>query len=164
MGDAGMENASGQGVRGGVSDPHHLARFVEAQEGSIARALAELRAGQKESHWMWFVFPQAAGLGSSAMAQRYAIQSRAEAEAYLRHPILGPRLVECAEVLLAVGGRTAEEILGHPDYLKLQSSMSLFAAVAPPGSVFERVLGKYYAGQADPRTEAFLSRERGVGA
>ena len=141
-------------------DPYDLARFVDAQRDVHATALAELRAGRKRTHWMWFVFPQLAGLGSSWMAQRYAIASAAEAEAYLRHPVLGSRLVECAEALLAIEGRSAREILGPPDDLKLKSSATLFAAVSPPGSAFERVLDKYFAGERD---EATLRRIAPVG-
>lgn len=140
------------------SDPHDLRRFVEAQEPVYAAALAELRAGRKRSHWMWFVFPQVAGLGASATAQRYAIGSRAEAEAYLAHPVLGARLRECAEALLAVEERSAERIMGFPDVLKLQSSMTLFAALAGPESPFAAVLAKYYAGQRCARTLAFLEK------
>src|SRR5436190_3004618 len=109
------------------ADQFNLARFLEAQERSYEAAIAELRAGEKRSHWMWFVFPQVAGLGSSAMAQRYAIGSRAEAEAYLAHQILGRRLQECAEALLSVDGRSAAQIMGYPDDMKLQWSLTLFA-------------------------------------
>jgi len=137
-------------------DPHDLNRFVEAQAETYAEALAELRAGDKRSHWMWYIFPQVAGLGFSSMAQRYAVRSRAEAEAYLAHPILGPRLRECAEAVLAVEGRTARQIMGTPDDLKLRSSMTLFAHLSPPGSVFQRVLQKYYDGVLDPKTVEFL--------
>jgi uncharacterized protein (DUF1810 family) len=133
-------------------DPFNLARFLEAQEGSSAAAIEELRAGQKRSHWMWYVFPQVAGLGSSAMARRYAIRSCEEARAYLAHPLLGRRLEECAQALLRVEGRSAEQVMGFPDCLKLCSSMTLFAEVSPPGSVFARVLEKYYAGERDQRT------------
>lgn len=132
--------------------PHDLARFVAAQRDVYATALAELAAGRKRSHWMWFVFPQVEGLGSSFMAQRYAIAGRDEADAYLRHPILGPRLVACAEALLAIEGRTAHEIFGSPDDLKLRSSATLFAAVSPPGSVFGRLLDRYYGGKGDEAT------------
>ena len=134
------------------ADPFDLARFVEAQAPSHANALAELRAGRKRSHWMWFVFPQVAGLGSSFMAQRYAIGSRAEAEAYLAHPLLGERLRACVAALLAVEGRSATQIMGSPDDVKLRSSMTLFAEVAPAGSDFERLLGKYFRGEKDQRT------------
>ena len=133
-----------------------LERFVSAQETTYARALAELRAGQKRSHWMWFVFPQIAGLGSSPTAQRYAVRDRAEARAYLGHPVLGPRLVECAQALLAVEGRSAAQILGYPDDLKLRSSMTLFAEAADAedesAAVFRQVLERYYDGEPDPAT------------
>ena len=140
-----------------TADSYNLQRFVDAQAGSYSEALAELRAGEKRSHWMWYVFPQIAGLGFSSMARRYAIQSRAEADAYLQHPVLGSRLKECAESLLSVNGRSAREIMGVPDDLKLRSSMTLFARVAPPGSVFEQVLEKYYAGAPDPKTIEWLT-------
>jgi uncharacterized protein (DUF1810 family) len=136
----------------GPTDPHHLDRFVEAQSRNYDRALAELRAGRKRSHWMWYVFPQYAGLGHSAMAERYAIGSVAEAEAYLRHPVLGPRLVECTEALLADEERTAREILGSPDDMKLRSSATLFSRVDSPGSVFHRILDRYFDGEPDRRT------------
>jgi uncharacterized protein (DUF1810 family) len=141
------------------SDPFNLTRFVKAQEGSYAAAIAELRAGEKQSHWMWFIFPQVAGLGNSSMAQRYAIQSRAEAVAYLAHPILGPRLRECAEALRSVDGRSAEQIMGYPDDIKLKSSLTLFGEVSPPGSIFECLLEKYYEGSRDSKTLDFLRRE-----
>ena len=137
-------------------DPHSLSRFTEAQADAYETAIAELRAGEKRSHWMWYVFPQVAGLGSSAMAKRYAIQSRDEAVAYLAHPILGRRLLECAEALLGVSGRSAEQIMGYPDCLKLQSSMTLFAEISPSDSVFERVLREYYTGVTEQRTVEFL--------
>jgi uncharacterized protein (DUF1810 family) len=135
-----------------VADPFDLERFVRAQEGVHDTALAELRAGRKRTHWMWFVFPQVAGLGASPMARRYAIGSLAEARAYLDHPLLGRRLSECAEALLALEGREARDVLGYPDDLKLRSCATLFAAVAPPGSPFERLLARYYGGQRDPET------------
>jgi uncharacterized protein (DUF1810 family) len=144
---------------GGAADPHDLGRFVEAQEGDYERALAEIRAGRKRSHWMWYVFPQLDGLGSSTMARRYAIRSLAEAEAYLRHPLLGPRLLECAEAVVGVEGRSAAEIFGPPDDLKLRSCATLFACVAPPGSVFDRLLAKYYGGVPDGRTLRLLGRD-----
>ena len=117
-----------------------LDRFVQAQAASFDLALAELQSGHKRSHWMWFIFPQLAGLGASALSQHYAIQSLAEAEAYLQHPVLGRRLKECAEAVLAVEGRSALDIFGSPDDLKLRSCATLFAQVSPPGSVFERLL------------------------
>lgn len=138
-------------------DPHDLRRFTSAQEGIYDRALAEVRAGQKRTHWMWFVFPQIAGLGSSEMAKRYAIHDRQEAVAYLNHPVLGPRLQACAEALLTVEGRTAFEILGSPDDHKLRSCMTLFAAVAEPGSVFERVLAKFFENGPDDKTLTIMA-------
>jgi uncharacterized protein (DUF1810 family) len=134
------------------TDTHNLQRFLTAQDPIYATVLDELRAGRKESHWMWFIFPQLARLGNSAMAQRYAIQSLDEARAYLGHPILGARLRECAELVLAVNGRTINEILGSPDDLKLCSCATLFAAVSDEGSVFEWLLAKYYDGAEDERT------------
>jgi uncharacterized protein (DUF1810 family) len=128
-----------------------LDRFVAAQDGVYETALAELTAGRKRSHWMWFVFPQIAGLGSSSTAQRYAIRDFDEARAYLAHPVLGPRLVEAAQALLGVEGRSAEQILGYPDDLKLRSSMTLFARAADDPAVFETVLDRFYDGP-DRRT------------
>jgi uncharacterized protein (DUF1810 family) len=140
----------------GADDPHDLDRFVRAQEGDYARALAEIRAGRKRSHWMWYIFPQYDGLGFSSMAQRYAIKSVAEAEAYLRHPVLGPRLVECVEAVVGVEGKSASAIFGSPDDLKLRSSATLFARVSPPGSVFDRLLRKYFPDGPDARTLRLL--------
>lgn len=137
-------------------DTFDLTRFVAAQEDVYERAVRELKSGRKLTHWMWFVFPQVAGLGASAMARKYAIGSRAEAQAYLAHPVLGPRLVECADALLSVTGRTAHEIMGSPDDAKLRSSMTLFAAIAGPRSPFQALLDRYYAGQPDERTTDFL--------
>ena len=133
-------------------DPHDLQRFVTAQDsgGTYEQALAELRAGRKTSHWMWFVFPQRAGLGQSEMSRRYAIGSAEEARAYLDHPILGPRLIECAEALLAHEDRSAREILGGIDAVKLRSSMTLFSRAASGQQVFQRVLDRYYDGEPDP--------------
>ncbi|MFO0799594.1 MAG: DUF1810 domain-containing protein [Gemmataceae bacterium] len=145
-----------------MSDPYDLARFVRAQEHDFAAALAEVRAGRKESHWMWYVFPQLAGLGSSPTARTYGLSGRAEAEAYLAHPVLGPRLVEIASAALAVAGRTAFDVFGTPDDLKLRSCATLFARVAPPGSVFEHLLAKYFDGEPDPRTLRLLG-EGGAG-
>jgi uncharacterized protein (DUF1810 family) len=133
-----------------------LDRFVAAQDGDYERALEELRSGRKRSHWMWYVFPQIRGLGSSPTSRRFAIEGREEAAAYLAHPLLGPRLVACAEALLGIEGRTAREILGSPDDLKLRSSATLFVEVAPPGSVFERLLDKYFEGRPDPATLQLL--------
>ncbi len=139
-------------------DPFALTRFVRAQDegGTYERALAELRAGRKRSHWMWFVFPQLAGLGSSAMAQRYAIGSLAEARAYLAHPVLGERLRECARALLALHGVSAEEVLGGVDALKLRSSMTLFAIAEPDETLFSEVLRRYCDAATDERTERAL--------
>jgi uncharacterized protein (DUF1810 family) len=131
---------------------HDLDRFVQAQAATYDRALAELRAGRKTSHWMWFVFPQIAGLGRSPTAQHYAISGLEEARAYLAHPVLGPRLRESAAALLGVPGRSAEEILGGVDALKLRSSMTLFARAAPDEEVFPAVLDRFYGGKADPET------------
>lgn len=139
-------------------DPFNLSRFLGVQEEDYEPALAEIRAGKKQSHWMWYIFPQMAGLGSSPMAQRYAIKSRAEAAAYLAHPVLGPRLVACAEAAVAVERKTAFDIFGWPDDMKLRSSATLFAAVSPPGSVFEKLLVKYFRGEPDPRTLELLQK------
>lgn len=133
-------------------DPFDLARFVNAQEGVYGTALSELRSGRKRSHWMWFIFPQVAGLGYSLMAQRYAIWSLKEARACLDHSVLGARLRECAEAVRAVEGRSASEIMGNPDDLKLRSSMTLFAQVDGPDSVFAGVLAKYFGGEQDAET------------
>jgi len=135
-------------------DEFNLARFAEAQEPCYARVLAELRAGRKRSHWMWFVFPQIGGLGSSEMAQRYAIASGDEAAAYLAHPVLGRRLRECAGIVAALDGPSAHDIFGHPDDLKFRSSMTLFADVAPDEAVFQACIDKYFDGAADPETLA----------
>ena len=139
-----------------MSDPYDLQRFVEAQQPVYDQALTELRAGSKRSHWMWFVFPQISGLGHSSMAQRYAIRDSDEASAYLAHPLLGQRLEECAQALLQHSERPVRQILGSPDDLKLRSSMTLFAAVAPERQVFQAVLDAFFAGQADPATLARL--------
>lgn len=141
-----------------LDDPFDLARFVSAQQSHYATALVELRAGRKRTHWMWFVFPQVRGLGASSTSVHYAIGSREEARSYLDHPVLGPRLRECAGAILAVEGRTASDIFGYPDVLKLKSSMTLFAEVEGPGSAFERVLAKYYGGRRCERTLEILRR------
>ena len=133
-----------------------LERFVAAQEGVYETALAELRAGRKRSHWMWFVFPQIAGLGRSPMAQRYAIGSLDEARAYLGHPVLGPRLRECAAALTALPGSDAFDVMGGIDAMKLRSSMTLFARADPDEPVFAEVLDRYYDGEPDPETERRL--------
>jgi uncharacterized protein (DUF1810 family) len=140
----------------GAGDPHHLNRFVEAQEDDYDRALSEIRSGRKRSHWIWYIFPQLDGLGFSATSKRYSIKSIAEAEAYLSHPVLGPRLIECAEALLRNKDRSAFDILGSPDDLKLKSCATLFARVSPAGSVFDRVLEKFYDGERDGKTLRLL--------
>lgn len=138
-------------------DPFKLERFVAAQAPLYATVLKELKAGSKESHWMWFVFPQLQGLGSSAMAQRYAISGTDEARAYLAHSVLGPRLRECTETVNAVHARSAFRIFGSPDDMKFHSSMTLFAAVAEDPAPFTFALDKYFGGQRDPRTLALLA-------
>ena len=139
-----------------MTDRFNLQRFVEAQEPVYDEVCRELRAGRKESHWMWFVFPQIAGLGQSPTSRRFAISSLAEASAYLAHPILGPRLRECATLALGVEGRSAGDIFGPIDAMKFRSSMTLFAKAGPNGGVFERCLEKYFAGGPDPATLARL--------
>ena len=135
---------------------HDLDRFVNAQQGIYDGVLDELRHGRKTGHWMWFVFPQIAGLGRSAMSEQYAIESLEEARAYLAHPLLGPRLRECAEAVLSVQGRTAEEILGSIDAVKLRSSMTLFHRAAPDEPVYQEVLDRYHGGRPDGATDALL--------
>ena len=141
-----------------MSDPNDLQRFVDAQDrgGTYDRALQELRDGRKTSHWMWFVFPQIAGLGSSPMAQRYAISSLDEARAYLAHPVLGDRLRESARALTGLGTNDPGEVLGGIDALKLRSSMTLFARAAPDEPLFAQVLDQYFGGAADDATDARL--------
>ena len=139
-------------------DPCDLNRFINAQEGVYDRVLAELRSGLKRSHWMWFIFPQIDGLGHSPTTRFYAIKTLEEARQYLSHPVLGPRLSECAESVLGIQGRPASDIFGYPDDMKLQSSMTLFALAAGPGSVFERVLDKYYQGKRDSRTLQIMGK------
>ena len=143
-----------------ASDPYNLLRFVEAQEGMIETALAELRAGSKRSHWMWFVFPQLAELGRSPTAKFYGLESIGEARAYLRHPVLGPRLRECVEALLPwAAERSAEQILGPVDAMKLRSSTTLFDVVDPDG-LFAQALVNFFGGERDERTLALLERRR----
>jgi uncharacterized protein (DUF1810 family) len=139
-------------------DPYDLDRFVAAQDPVYHRVVAELRAGRKQSHWMWFIFPQIAGLGASPMAQRYAIGSLAEATAYLAHTLLGPRLRECTGLVNAVAGRSLGAIFGSPDDVKFRSSMTLFAAAAPDEPAFAEALAKYCDGAGDPLTLAKLGR------
>ncbi|WP_345431894.1 DUF1810 domain-containing protein, partial [Modestobacter marinus] len=143
---------------GRVTDPFSLSRFVDAQDagGTHDQALAELRAGRKTSHWMWFMFPQLTGLGSSAMAQRYAISGLDEARAYLAHPVLGPRLHACAHALTELDTGDPVAVLGSIDAQKLRSSMTLFARAAPDEPLFEQVLAQYFAGAPDPATTSRL--------
>ncbi len=137
-----------------TADPYHLQRFVDAQASCFAQVLSELAAGQKRSHWMWFIFPQIQGLGSSGMAQRFAISGLEEARAYLLHPILGPRLRECTALVNAVQGRSVGDIFGYPDDLKFHSSITLFAAAAPHdiAQAFSDALAKYFDGARDQGT------------
>ena len=139
------------------SDPYDLRRFVDAQESVYRSVVAELRAGRKRSHWIWFIFPQLRGLGRSATAIRYGIASRDEAAAYLAHPVLGPRLRECTRLVAQVDGRSIEEIFGWPDNLKVRSSMTLFAQATDDNADFQAVLEKYYGGEPDPATIDILS-------
>lgn len=139
------------------TDPFDLNRFVQAQEPVYETVLAELRGGQKRTHWMWFIFPQIAGLGRSAMAQRYAIKNLDEARAYLQHPVLGLQLEECTQIVLALENRTVSAIFGTPDDLKFHSCMTLFAQVAGSESVFALALKKYFQGQQDNHTLQQLS-------
>jgi uncharacterized protein (DUF1810 family) len=138
-----------------TADPYDLQRFVDAQDadGTYRRAAAELRNGRKDSHWMWFIFPQVAGLGYSHASRIYAISGLAEARAYLAHPVLGPRLVDCAAILTGVAGRTAEQVFGEVDAVKLRSSMTLFMRAAPGEPAFGQVLAQYFDGVPDPATE-----------
>jgi uncharacterized protein (DUF1810 family) len=142
-----------------VDDPFDLSRFVRAQEEAYSRALVELERGRKRSHWMWYIFPQLDGLALSSTSRYYAIRSLEEARAYLAHPTLGPRLVRCAEVVVSLEGESATEIFGSPDDLKLRSSATLFAAVSPAGSVFHRLLDKYYQGARDGRSLQLLGMD-----
>jgi len=129
-----------------------LKRFLEAQENDFEIALAEIQNGRKQSHWMWYIFPQIAGLGFSPTSKFYAIKDRDEAESYLAHPLLGKRLVEISNALLEVEGKTASQIFGSPDDVKLKSSMTLFGALENTNPVFQRVLDKYFNGAKDRRT------------
>jgi len=139
-----------------TADPHDLQRFVDAQAPLFDRALAELRAGSKATHWMWFVFPQLKALGRSGTALRYGIADLREAQAYWQHPLLGPRLRTCAEAMLGVDGKSALQILGSPDDLKFRSSMTLFSRAAPDEPVFRQAIDKYFGGRADERTLELL--------
>ncbi|CCM79040.1 DUF1810 domain-containing protein [Rhizobium mesoamericanum] len=136
---------------------YNLERFVDAQNGAYEKALSELRAGHKRSHWMWFIFPQMAGLGSSYMAEKYALRSAEEAAAYLADPVLGSRLLRCVEAVLSIEGKSAHDIFGSPDDLKLRSSMTLFAAISDHGSPFHKVIDRLYLGEFDDRTIQLLN-------
>jgi len=142
--------------RGAPNDPFDLQRFVLAQASVYNQVLEQLRVGTKTSHWMWFIFPQIRGLGRSPISVEFAISSLEEAQAYLQHPILGPRLKECTSLVLLVQGRTALDIFGSPDDMKFRSSMTLFAQVSPKGDIFERALQKYFGGEQDSLTLARL--------
>ena len=150
------DNEHGMASEPTLDDPSEdrddLSRFVQAQERSFPRALSEIKNGRKESHWMWYIFPQFRGLGHSETSRRYSIRSVSEAKAYLEHPVLGPRLRKCCEAALAVEGRSAHAIFGSPDDLKLNSCATLFAHVSPAGSVFHRLLDKYFEGRPDDKT------------
>jgi uncharacterized protein (DUF1810 family) len=137
-------------------DTHNLSRFLQAQEHTYEQALSEIKSGRKRTHWMWFIFPQIKGLSSSSTAELYSIKSVEEARAYLNHPVLGTRLRECAEATINIEGRSANEVFGSPDDLKLRSCATLFAYIAPSGSVFERLIGKFYDSESDERTLKLL--------
>lgn len=140
-----------------MNDHFNLKRFVEAQEHVYDRVREELTAGEKRSHWMWFIFPQIAGLGYSSMAARYAITSLEEAKAYLEHPVLGLRLIECTELVNRISGHSVHDIFGWPDDLKFRSSMTLFAKADPENHAFKHAIEKYFDGEYDHRTEELLS-------
>jgi uncharacterized protein (DUF1810 family) len=142
-----------------VKNPFNLQRFIDAQDPEINDVLSELRAGRKTSHWMWFIFPQIQGLGRTAVSKEFAISSLAEAKAYLEHPVLGPRLRECASLVASITGSSSEEIFGYPDYLKFRSSMTLFARATPDNKIFLDVLKKYYHGELDPLTLQLLANQ-----
>jgi uncharacterized protein (DUF1810 family) len=147
-----------------TDDPFDLNRFLRAQEDDYDDALQEIKNGQKRRHWMWYIFPQIDGLALSSTSKYYAIRSIEEARAYLAHSVLGPRLLECAEAVVGVEGRSARSIFGTPDDLKLRSCATLFACVMPAGSVFERLLAKYYGGGRDDRTLQLLGIDPSAGA
>ena len=138
------------------ADPFHLVRFVQAQEDVYDQAVSEIMSGRKCTHWMWYIFPQIDGLGFSSTAKLYSIKNIAEARAYLAHPLLGSRLLQCAEAVVRLDGRSARDIFGSPDDVKLRSCATLFTHVSPPGSVFERLLGKYFQGCRDAKTLELL--------
>jgi uncharacterized protein (DUF1810 family) len=148
-----MANSSGSQNK---DDPHNLDRFLRAQEDVYQQALSEIRQGEKRTHWMWYIFPQIDGLAFSSTSKYYSIKSIDEARAYLDHPVLGPRLLECAETVIGARARSAADIFGFPDDLKLRSCATLFASVSPSGSVFDRLLEKYFAGERDDKTLRLL--------
>ena len=135
-----------------ADDPYNLSRFVRAQERDYESALSEINRGQKRTHWMWYIFPQLDGLALSATSKRYSIKNAKDAKAYLDHRVLGPRLLECAEAVVLIEGKSAAEIFGSPDDLKLRSCATLFACVLPQGSVFDRLIDKYYRGERESKT------------
>lgn len=139
-----------------MNDPYDLTRFVDAQRTVYSRVISELSDGRKQSHWMWFIFPQIVGLGSSAMAQRFAIGSREEAVAYLAHDLLGPRLIECTRLVLSIEDRTINDILGSPDDMKFRSCMTLFGAVSD-NAIFDEAVTRYFPGGKDRATLAILA-------
>lgn len=145
-----------------MNDPYDLERFLAAQDtgGTYAQAVAELRGGTKRSHWMWFIFPQIAGLGQSATSRKYAIASLDEAQTYLRHPVLGARLIECAEAVAGHKGRTAAQIFGGIDSRKLHSSLTLFSRAAPEEAIFQQILDQYFEGLPDPATDEILAAQQ----
>jgi uncharacterized protein (DUF1810 family) len=142
-----------------AQDPYHLERFISAQNPVYKQVIAELRAGKKHSHWMWFIFPQIDGLGCSATARFYSIKSAAEAREYLAHPILGERLRECARLLDAIKDKSATEIFGYPDDLKLRSSLTLFTVAGGDDPVFTKLLDRYFSGEGDPQTIGKLKQQ-----
>jgi uncharacterized protein (DUF1810 family) len=139
-------------LQDGMNDPYDLQRFVDAQNPAFEQVWAELRAGQKQGHWMWFIFPQLRGLGHSQMAIKFAVSSRDEAEAFLKHRVLGPRLRECTRLVVLVEGRSINQIFGYPDDLKFRSSMTLFASATSENQIFKDALQKYFAGELDRLT------------
>jgi len=141
-----------------MDDPHNLQRFVEAQQPVFTGVLAELKHGSKRGHWMWFIFPQLKGLGMTAQSNFFGIASLQEAAAYLKHPVLGPRLIECIQLVNAVEGRSARDIFGQIDAMKFRSSMTLFAQASPDHQIFIDALQKYFAGEFDPLTIEYLRR------
>ena len=142
-----------------TDDLFSLQRFVDAQENIYSAVCSELQSGMKRSHWMWFIFPQIAGLGSSPTAQHFAISSLDEAKAYLQHPVLGPRLIECTDLVNQISGRSIHDIFGYPDDMKFRSSMTLFAKAASDNTTFRQALQKYFAGRDDDRTLELLGLE-----